>query len=99
MPRRPRKCPAGTGFHVINQAVSRLTLFEKESDYEAFDCVLALAYSRVPLPIYFYIVRPNHWHFVVQPQTDTQLTDFFRWLTHTQWSACLRWLWGTVTYV
>jgi len=63
---------------VINRAVARLTLFEKESDYEAFDRVLALAYSRVPLPIYSYIVMPNHWHFVVQPQTDTQLTEFFR---------------------
>ena len=88
MPRRPRKCPAGTCFHVINRAVARLTLFEKESDYEAFDRVLALAYSRVPLPIYSYIVMPNHWHFVVQPQTDTQLTEFFRWLTHTH---TMRW--------
>ena len=56
MPRRPRNCPAGTCFHVINRAVARLPLFEKESDYEAFDSVLALAYSRVPLPIYSYIV-------------------------------------------
>ena len=88
MPRRPRNCPAGTCFHVINRAVARLTLFEKESDYEAFDRVLALAYSRVPLPIYSYIVMPNHWHFVVQPQTDTQLTEFCRWLTHTH---TMRW--------
>jgi len=57
MPRRPRNCLAGTCFHVINRAVARLTSFEKERDYEAFDRVLALAYSRVPLPIYSYIVR------------------------------------------
>ena len=31
---------------------------------------------------------PNHWHFVVQPQTDTQVTDFFRWMTHTH---TMRW--------
>jgi len=60
-----------------------LTLFEKESDYEAFDRVLALAHCRVPLPIYLYIVMRNHWHFVVQPQTDTQLNEFFHRLTHT----------------
>ena len=30
MPRRPRNCPAGTCFHVINRAVARLTLFEKQ---------------------------------------------------------------------
>ena len=47
MPRRPRICPAGTCFHVINRAVARLTLFEKQEDYEAFERVLALAHERV----------------------------------------------------
>jgi putative transposase len=26
---------------------------------------------------------PNHWHFVVWPERDGQVTAFFRWLTHT----------------
>jgi putative transposase len=26
---------------------------------------------------------PNHWHFVVYPTDDGQVTRFFRWLTHT----------------
>lgn len=88
MPRRPRLCPAGTCFHVINRAVARLTLFEEQEDYEAFERVLKLAHERVPLPIYAYCVMPNHWHFVVQPQTDTQVTEFFRWMTHTH---TMRW--------
>ena len=33
-------------------------------------------------------MMPNHWHFVVCPKTDTQVTDFFRWLTHTH---TMRW--------
>ena len=65
MPRRRRLCPAGTCFHVINRAVARLTLFEKQEDYEAFERVLKLAHSRVPLPIYAYCVMPNHWHLLV----------------------------------
>ena len=88
MPRRPRICPAGTCFHVINRAVARLTLFEKQEDYEAFERVLALAHERVNLGIFAYCVMPNHWHFVVCPKTDTQVTDFFRWLTHTH---TMRW--------
>jgi putative transposase len=88
MPRRPRICPAGTCFHVINRAVARLTLFEKDDDYAAFERVLSLAHLRVPLPIFSYILMPNHWHFVVQPETDSQVTDFFRWLTHTH---TMRW--------
>jgi putative transposase len=83
MPRRPGICPAGTCFHVINRSVARLTLFEKESDYEAFEHVLKLARDRVGLPVFSYIIMPNHWHFVVRPETDTQVTEFFRWLTHT----------------
>lgn len=30
----------------------------------------------------------NHLHFVVRPETDQQLSDFFRWLTHTH---TMRW--------
>lgn len=88
MPRRPRICPADVCFHVLNRAVARLTLFEKPEDYEAFERVLEEALEREPLPIFAYTVMPNHWHFVVRPKTDKQLTDFFRWLTHTH---TMRW--------
>jgi putative transposase len=30
----------------------------------------------------------NHWHFVVWPRADGEVTDFFRWLTHTH---AMRW--------
>ncbi len=44
----------------------------------------------VPLPIFAMVVMPNHWHFVVRPETDDQLSEFFRRLsvTHTmRWHA------------
>ena len=88
MPRRPRICPAGVCFHVLNRAVARLRLFEKPEDYEAFERVLGEAFKRHSLPIFAYCVMPNHWHFVVRPQTDEQLSEFFRWLTHTH---TMRW--------
>jgi len=88
MPRSARCAPAGFAYHVLNRAVARLTLFEKVGDYGAFETVLREAHSRTPLPILSFCLMPNHWHFVVQPQDDTQLTDFFRWLTHTH---TMRW--------
>lgn len=88
MPRRRRVCPAGECFHVLNRAVARLPLFEMPADFEAFERVLAEAVEREPLPIFAYTVMPNHWHFVVRPQTNHQLSDFFRWLTHTH---TMRW--------
>jgi putative transposase len=65
-----------------------LTFFEKQEDYEAFERVLSEAFEREPLPIFAYCLMPNHWHFVVRPQTDQQVSEFFRWLTHTH---TMRW--------
>ena len=73
---------------MLNRAVARLTLFEKTEDYQAFELVLEEAIARERLPIFAYTVMPNHWHFVVRPETDSQLSDFFRWLTHTH---TMRW--------
>jgi len=73
MPRRPKICPAGTCFHVVNRAVARLTLFEKQEDYETFERVLEETFSRVPLPVFAYSVMPNHWHFVVRPKTRRRI--------------------------
>jgi len=71
MPRRPRVCPAGFCFHVLNRAVARLPLFEKPEDYEAFERVLAEAFEREPLPILAYTVMPNHIHlFLRTPQAN-----------------------------
>jgi REP-associated tyrosine transposase len=33
------------------------------------------------LPIYAMVAMPNHWHFVVRPTTDDQVSEFFRRLT------------------
>ena len=88
MPRRPRVCPAGVCFHVLNRAVARLPLFEKPEDYDAFERVVVESFQREKLPIFAYCVMPNHWHFVVRPKTKHQVTRFFRWLTNTH---TMRW--------
>ncbi|MEX2318147.1 MAG: transposase [Pirellulales bacterium] len=88
MPRPQRFCPAGMVFHCLNRAVARLTLFEKDADYAAFERVLEEAQQRVPLRILDYVVMPNHWHLVVWPQTNTEVTEFLQWLTTTH---TMRW--------
>ena len=57
-------------------------------DFAAFDRILLEAHERCPLRILSYCLMGNHWHFVVWPTTDGQLTDFFRWLAHTH---AMRW--------
>ena len=78
MARRKRICPAGEVFHVLNRAVARLTIFEKPADYAAFMRVLDETWELVPLPIFAMVAMPNHWHFVVRPTTDDQVSEFFR---------------------
>ena len=75
-------------FHCLNRTVARLTRFEKEGDYEAFEQVLEEAWQRIPVRILDYTIMPNHWRFVVWPQTDTEVSDFFHWLTVTH---TMRW--------
>lgn len=90
MPRSKRICPSGEVFHVLNRAVARLTLFEKPEDYDAFMRVLEETWRIVPLPIFAMVAMPNHWHFVVRPTSDDQVSEFFRRLTvmHTmRWHA------------
>jgi putative transposase len=65
-----------------------MRLFRDEDDFEAFRQVMVEAYRRHPLRILAYCVLPTHWHFVVWPKADGQVTDYFRWLAHTH---AMRW--------
>ena len=74
MARTKRICPAGEVFHVLNRAVARLTIFEKPEDYAAFMCVVEETWEIVSLPISAMAAMPNHWHFVVRPETSDQVS-------------------------
>ena len=73
---------------MLNRSVARLTIFEKPEDYDAFFRVLEETWAIVPLPVFAMTVMPNHWHFVVRPDSDSQVSDFFRRLTVTH---TMRW--------
>jgi len=75
-------------FHVLNRAVARHAIFQKDGDYEAFERVFAEALEKHPIRVLSYCLMPNHWHMVLWPAKDGDLTDFVRWLTHTH---TMRW--------
>jgi putative transposase len=83
MPRNARRAPGGLAYHVLNRANGRLRLFKKDQDYLAFEQVLALAFERTPIRILSWCLMPNHFHLVLWPEQDGQLTAFMRWLTLT----------------
>ena len=90
MSRQARNTPGGLVYHVLNRANGGLRLFRKAEDFLAFEKVLLEAMGRRPVRLLDWCLMPNHWHFVVWPKKDDDLTEFFRWLTHThtqRWHA------------
>ena len=90
MPRRPRVATGGYAYHVLNRAVGRWRIFHKQEDYEAFERILAQVHVRLPARLLSYCLMPNHWHLVLWPKADGELSEFMRLLTvtHTQrWHA------------
>jgi len=83
MPRRARWAPGGYIYHVLNRGVGRRTLFHKPADYEAFFAIMAEAHHRHPARLLTFCLMPNHWHMVIWPQADEQLSQFVGWLSLT----------------
>ena len=86
MGRSKRADEAGAIYHMLNRANRRATIFSKNADFEAFERILAEALSLVPIRLFAYCLMPNHWHLVVSPNVDGEMSRFAQWLglTHTQ---------------
>jgi putative transposase len=83
MPRRPRQAPGGLIYHVLNRAVGRMKILTKPGDYAAFQKIVAEAYKRYPVRLLGYCLMPTHWHLVLSPQKDGELSKFMHWITTT----------------
>lgn len=77
---------AGIPHHVLNRACRRSVLFAHAEDYRLFVSVLGEARTRFTMRVLAYAVMPNHWHLILWPEEDLQLSRFMHWLTltHTQ---------------
>lgn len=90
MPRRLRIATGGLAYHVLNRRVGRMPLFETPADYAAFETVLHQAVARTRIRVAAYCLMPNHWHLLLWPRHDGELSEILRWITvtHTQrWHA------------
>jgi len=67
-----------------------MRLFETAADYAAFFETMVEARQRIALAFFAYCLMPTHFHFVVEPSQDDQLSQFMRFLTGThskRWNA------------
>jgi putative transposase len=90
MPRLPRVDVGGLIYHIINRSTARVQIFYIEEDYDLFELVLEEAQEKFKMRILGYCIMPNHWHLILYPETDGEISKFMKWLsgTHTQrWHA------------
>jgi len=68
---------------VINRGNGRAHVFHKDGDYQAFLKALGHACVEIPMPVLAYCLMPNHFHLVVLPQGDGDLSRWMHWVQNT----------------
>ena len=68
---------------MMNRGARRLPIFDGPDDYGTFVRVLHEGTDRFPMRLLCWVVMPNHWHLVLWPQEDDDLSVFMAWITAT----------------
>jgi REP element-mobilizing transposase RayT len=82
--------------HTLIRANARLSIFEDDGDFAAFERILANAVTRYAMRLLAYCVMPNHFHLLLWPRGDGDLSRFMQWLTLEPVQKLLRefWTWA-----
>ena len=83
MPRMNRLAVGGVIYHVINRANNRAQIFHTDKDYQHFESLLLEGVELTGMRILSYCIMPNHWHLVLHPLNDGDMSEFMRWVTTT----------------
>ena len=83
MPRTARASAAGYCYHVLNRGNACAEVFHAEGDYLAFLDAMNAARLRIPIRVIAYCLMPNHFHLVIWPVADGDLSRWMHWLMTT----------------
>ena len=81
MPRTARASEGGLCYHVLNRGNARVEVFHDPADYEAFLDAVAESSVRLAVRVLAYCLMPNHFHLVLWPVGDGDLSRWMHWLT------------------
>ena len=76
----PRASVGGYCYHVINRGNGRAEVFHKTEDYQAFLNLIGDACERLPLRVAGLCLMPNHFHLILWPHGDGDLSRWMQWL-------------------
>ncbi len=85
MPRPSRADEAGGLYHALNRGNLRAAIFHKDEDFAAFERILHEGLERHQVQLFSYQLMPNHYHLVLRPLVDGEMSRFMGWVggTHT----------------
>lgn len=67
-------------YHVLNRGNARARVFHKDQDYDAFLDLIQESQQRLPLRILAWCLMPNHFHLVLWPYGDGDVSRWMQWL-------------------
>ncbi len=74
---------SGHVVHAMNRRVDRQRLFSTNGDYGAFKDLICTARAMFNIRLLEWVIMPNHFHFLLYPETKSQVSDFMGWLCLT----------------
>ena len=80
MPRTARASAGGYCYHVINRGNARQDVFHQPEDFAAFARLLGEASERLPMRLVGWCLMTNHFHLVLWPRHDGDLSRWMQWL-------------------
>jgi putative transposase len=83
MGRPLRNSQGGYIYHVVARGLKPKPIFRSEEDFVEFECTLAQAVERFEPRLLAYCVLPKHWHLILTPRKDGDLSKLMGWLTTT----------------
>lgn len=65
---------------MINRGNRRCTVFHNPADYDFFVALMYKASARIPMRMLGYCLMPNHFHLVLWPYNDGDMSRWMHWL-------------------
>ena len=80
MARPPRIDLGDYVYHIINRSNGRAIIFHSATDYRDFEYLLNEVRETFDMRILAYVIMPNHWHLLLFPKKDGDLSKALQWL-------------------
>ena len=89
MPRTARASQGNWCYHVLNRGNGRAEVFHKPDDFAAFFELFGPACQRLPMRILGWCLMPNHFHLVLRPHDDGELSRWMQWLMPAEYRSTM----------